>query len=210
MAKKKVKKKKGTKRKILSKLPSPNKKLQFKTAFNYPFAKGIRMWNILWILVPFFGWFALGGYIVRINKEFLEGKYEKLPMMDFSSDLKLGFIMFLKAIPFILVYIIVLSVLENILGAAQGLYKLIELFVNFFITPILALNFVKKMTVDSFFEFSKLKYVFDNFTDYLITLLKAIGLFAVFAIMCVVLIGIPALAFTQDIFMADFYRRKVK
>ena len=74
------------------------KPLDFKTAFKYPFNRAKGMWNILWVLLPIFGWFALGGYGIRIVKEFSHGKFKKLPVMSFGSDMKLGFFMFLKVL----------------------------------------------------------------------------------------------------------------
>ena len=55
------------------------KKLDFGTAFKYPFNRAKRMWYILWLLVPIIGWFALGGYSIRLVKEFTKGKYKHLP-----------------------------------------------------------------------------------------------------------------------------------
>ncbi len=76
--------------------------------------------------------------------------------------------------------------------------------------PILAINFMNKETVGSFFEFSILKSVFNNFGDYIVVFLKNSLLGLIFAIMSIVLIGIPAGAFTKSIFIADFYRRRIK
>ena len=181
--------------------------LNFKTAFNYPFNRAKAMWNILWILLPFFGWFALGGYGVRIVQEFTKGKFKQLPLLNFKSDLKLGFMMFLKSIPFILVYMIVMSLLMLINPTGK---TLIEILVRMFIVPILTVNFLNKQTVSSFFEIKITKFVFNNFGDYIRVLLRSLLLGIVFLIMSIVLVGIPAMAFTQNMFLADFYRRRVK
>ena len=114
--------------------------------------------------------------------------------------------MFLKALPFILMYIlliVILSIINPWLEFSRILFEL-------FIIPMLSINFINKMTVSSFFEFRIIKYVFNNLEDYIIVLLKSILLALIFIIMWIVLVGLPAGAFTRDIFLADFYRRKVK
>ena len=182
------------------------KNLTFKEAFNYPFNRAKGMLNILWILVPIIGWLALIGYTVRIVQEFTKGKYKKLPLFKFKKDLKLGFFMFLKSLPFILIYIIIIG----IFNAITPWLDIAEHLINLFILPILTINFVKKMTVSSYFEFKIIKYVFNNFGDYIIILLKSILLSLIFFIMIIVLVGLPAGAFTKNMFIADFNRRRVK
>jgi len=191
------------------------KKLDFKTAFKYPFNRAKGMWNILWVFLPIIGWFALGGYSIRIVKEFIKGKYKRLPTFKFKSDLKLGFAMFLKSIPFMAVYTLLLLGVEMVatfLGIKNQklLVDLVEIFLGLFIVPILAINFVNKQTISSFFEIEIVKSVFNNFWDYVVALLKSILLGIVFLVMWVVLVGIPAGIFTKNIFLADFYRRRVK
>lgn len=183
------------------------KPLKFKTAFDYPFGRAKGMWNIFWLLLPIIGWFALGGYGIRIIKEFTKGKFKKLPIFKFSSDLKLGFFMFLKAIPFILAYMIVIVIFTAFGPFFEGLIRFL---LEFLIVPVLTINFFVKETVSSYFEFKKLKYVFSYFLEYLIVILKSILLFLVFLVMSVILVGIPANVFTQHIFIADFYRRRVR
>lgn len=182
-------------------------KLDFKNAFSYPFNRAVGMWNILWALLPIIGWFALGGYAVRIIKEFCKGEFKQLPIFKFSSDLELGFKMFIKAIPFIVVYMIITVILDFTNVWVEGLATF---FLELFIAPILTINFFNKGTVASYFELEILSSVFSNLGDYIEALLKSILLAMIFAIMSVILIGIPALVFTDNIFLADFYRRKVK
>ncbi len=181
--------------------------LDFKTAFKYPFNRAKGMWNILWILLPIIGWFALSGYGIRIIKEFSKGKFKKLPTFEFSSDLKLGFFMFIKSIPFMIIYGILLAILTLISPWLRGVT---QVFLSIFVVPILAINFFNKETVGSYFELEIIKSVFNNLGDYVMAVLKSILLGIIFLIMIIVLVGIPAGAFTQSIFLADFYRRKVK
>ena len=43
-----------------------------------------------------------------------------------------------------------------------------------FVIPILAVNFFRKQTIESFFEFDVLNIVKDNLGDYVVTVLKRI------------------------------------
>jgi len=188
-------------------------KLDFKKAFKYPFNRPKGLLNILWILLPIIGWFALGGYSIRIVQEFCKGKFKKLPKFKFGNDLKLGFFMFLKALPFIIVYAIFISVLSSVievLGLHGGVLSLVDLFLQLLIVPMLVINFFVKQTIESFFEFKIIKFVFTNFSDYLVALGQTILLGIIFLILTIVLVGIPAGAFTKNMFLADFYRRRVK
>ncbi|MFH1455820.1 MAG: DUF4013 domain-containing protein [archaeon] len=188
-------------------------KLDFKKAFKYPFNRPKGLLNILWILLPIIGWFAIGGYSIRIVQEFCKGKFKKLPIFKFKSDLKLGFFMFLKALPFVIVYAIFISVVGlvvEVLGLNEGVLSLVDLLLQLLIVPMLTINFFNKQTIESFFEFRIIKSVFNNFGDYLLALGQSILLGIIFLIMIIVLVGIPAGAFTKNIFLADFYRRRVK
>lgn len=181
--------------------------LKFNTAFSYPFNRAKGMFNILWIFLPIFGWFALGGYTVRIVKEFSQDKFKKLPKMKFGDDMSLGAMMFLKAIPFWIAVAIPLGILAAI---NPTLETVIELALSLIIFPILVINFINKQTVASFFEFKTLKPVFANFGDYITALIKEIALAITFLLMWIILVGLPAGVFTKNIFLADFYRRNVK
>jgi len=181
-------------------------KVDFGSGFKYPFKRPVGLLNILWFLLPIIGWFALFGYGIRIVKHFIRGDFKELPRFRFGKSLGLGFLMFLKSIPFgiaiIFVYIIV--------GLIPFVGFLGSLFISLFVVPILTINFFKKETVESYFELSKVKAVFDNLGEYIIVILKSIALKVIFFIMIIILVGIPAGAFTKNIFMADFYRRYVK
>jgi len=143
--------------------------LKFKTAFKYPFNRAKGMLNILWIFLPIIGWFALGGYTIRIVQEYSKGKFKKLPVMKFNSDLKLGFFMFIKALPFVIAYAVLLGVLTKMAPWIRGLT---QFFLGAFIVPMLSINFMNKQTVGSYFEFKILNAVFENLGDYVMALLK--------------------------------------
>jgi hypothetical protein len=180
--------------------------LKFKSAFKYPFNKAVRMFNILWMFVPFIGWFALFGYGIEIIKHFIKGDFKELPKMEFGKHLKLGFFMFLKFIPFI----IVITIVNIVLIFIPIIGPLASWFVSLFVAPILVINFFNKETIESYFEFEIIRAVFDDFEEYIIALLKSLALAVIFFLMMIILVGIPAKSFTQNIFIADFYRRFVK
>ena len=181
--------------------------LTIKTAFKYPFNRAKGMLNIFLIFLPIVGWFALGGYGIRIIQEFSKGKFKKLPTLSFGSDFTLGFFMFIKAIPFVISYIAVTLILERVDPRIAGVTNLL---IGLFIVPVLNINFMNKQTVESFFEFKILKAVLNNLGEYIIIMLKSLVLQLIFGIMSIILIGIPAGVFTKSIFLADFYRRRVK
>lgn len=180
--------------------------LDFETAFKYPFKRAVGLLNILWILLPIIGWFAYGGYIITIIKHYIKGDFKELPKFNFSRDISLGFFMFFKAIPFMIVYMAV----QLALGFVPYVGVIVNLLINLFFIPILFMNFFNKETVGSLFEFSKISAVFENFGEYIMVILKSFALQIIFLIMIIVLVGIPAGSFTKNIFIADFYGRYCK
>jgi len=181
--------------------------LDFETAFKYPFNRPKGMLNVLWLLLPIFGWFALVGYKIRIIKEFSSGKFKQLPIVKFGDDFVLGLFMFLKAIPFMLVFGMFLGVIYSI---SPVLKNFVEISFGLLVIPMLSINFMNKQTVASFFEFEVIAPVFNNVGDYLIAVLKEIAMAIAFLLMWIILVGVPAGLFTKNIFLADFYKRNVK
>lgn len=181
--------------------------LEFEKAIRYPFNRMKGMLNALWLFVPIFGGLALVGYAVRIVNEFIDDKFEELPTIQFMDDMKLGFMMFLKAIPFFLIYMVLIGGIGMVSETLLGIF----LFATaIFAIPLLNINFMRKQTVESYFEFGILKAVTENVGDYVIMMLKGIALTIIFFFMAIFLVGIPAQMFTKNIFIADFYRRYVK
>jgi len=181
--------------------------LSFPQAFKYPFKRWVGLLNILWLLVPIYGWFLLIGYRVRILAEFLQGKYTKLPKIQHGKDFKLGWVMFWKAVPGILVLIVANLLLTDFSRRHGPSWVFILLAI--LVVPVLALNFIKKRTVASCFEFDLVRIVFKNFGDYLVALLKDFALTLVFIVMIVILVGFPSLAYTKMIFMTEWFRKYV-
>jgi hypothetical protein len=158
--------------------------VSFETALKYPFNKKVRLLNILWLFLPIIGWFALGGYSIVIVRSFLNAEFKEVPEFNFGSNLSLGFFMFLKSLPFAICYGILSTLVSFI-----PLGFLIQIFLGFFIVPILAINFFKHATIESYFEFDKVNVVFDNFVDYLVATLKGIGLGIVLLFLPLVALG---------------------
>ena len=194
------------KTKKVSKKTKVRKALNFDDAFHYPFNRAKGLLNVFWVLLPIIGWFALGGYGIRIMQHFVRGEFDGLPVFKFGDHFKLGFFMFFKSIPFFLAY----GFVSMIIMFIPVIGMLGHFFISLFIIPILTINFFNKETVEAYFEFGIVKYVFENFEDYVIALLKSIGLAIVFFIMIIVLVGWPAGSFTKNIFLGDFYGRRVK
>ena len=188
--------------------------LNFKKAFSYPFNRPKGLLNILWVLFPIFGWFALVGYLVRIIKGYVNNKFKQLPIFDFKNDISLGFFMFLKSLPFMILYMVVISFPQLFLtitnNSGQWVFHLLRGALDFLVFPVIYINFVNKQTVGSFFEFKIVKSVFRNFKDYVFVMIKSLGLSLIFLLMAFIIVGIPAILFTSYIFIADFYRRNIK
>jgi Protein of unknown function (DUF4013) len=175
--------------------------LSLSDAFKYPFKNPIRLLYALLLIIPILGPLTIGGYVVRLVNEFIEGRYDEPVKLDIIEDLKLGIIMFLKAIPFIVASIILFLVASYINTTLGIIFLLLEMF----IAPILIVNFFRKQTIESLFEFDILRVVKDNFGDYIVAFLKQLVLSIIFLILSFILIGIPALYFTNSIFIANLY-----
>jgi hypothetical protein len=171
-------------------------------AFRYPFKKPKRFLYALFLLIPIFGWLILFGYLVRLVNKFIEGRYEGPIKLNIIDDMSLGFTILLKSLPFIIVYIIIISAVNY---ASETFGILFNLLLSVFIIPILQVNFYRKQTIKSYFEFDILNIVKDNLGSYVVVILKQYALTIIFLILSIVLIGIPALLFTNTIFIANFY-----
>jgi hypothetical protein len=176
--------------------------VSFSDAFRYPFKKPKRLLYALFLLIPIFGWLILFGYLARLVNEFIEGRYEGPIKLNIMDDMSLGFTIFLKSLPFIIVYVILISAVSYV---SETFGILLNLLLSFFIIPILQVNFYRKQTIESYFEFDILNIVKDNLGSYVVAILKQYALAIIFLVLSVVLIGIPALIFTGAIFTANFY-----
>lgn len=180
--------------------------ISFSEAFKYPFKLPQRLLYIFLIIIPIIGWFALFGYVVRLVNEFIEGRYEGLIKLNFMEDLKLGFMVFLKSLPFYIVYSVILF---SAMYINETFGNFLNLLLGFFVLPMLVVNFFRKQTIESFFEFDVLNVVRDYPGEYIIAVLKQYALIIVFAVLSIILVGIPAMLFTNSIFIANMYGRLV-
>ncbi len=115
--------------------------LSLSDAFKYPFKTPTRLLYALLLLIPILGWLVLFGYVVRLVNEFIEGRYEGPIKLEIMDDLKLGIITFVKALPFYIAYIIVISIASYI---SASLGSLVSFLLAFFVVPILMVNFFRK------------------------------------------------------------------
>lgn len=175
--------------------------ISFSDALKFPFKEPLRLLYALWLLIPILGWLILFGYVVRLVNEFIDGNYNGLIKLEIIEDLKLGIAMFVKALPFYVVYFLILSAVIYLNDTLGSLIQLLAMF----IVPLLAVNFFRKQTISSFFEFDVLNVARDNLGEYITTVIKQIVLSIIFAILSLLIIGIPAFYFTSSIFIANFY-----
>lgn len=195
MAKKKVTKKAAPKKAAKKAAPKATE-LTFRAAFEYPLNRAAGLLNILWLIVPIYGWFLVIGYTVRIIQEFIDGKYKELPRIEHGDDFALGFVMFFKYIP-----------LAAFTMMVMGIFQEVGDIVVMFTVPMLAMNFIDKMTVAASFDFRKVKAIYNNFGEFVVAVLNSLLLFLVFGALSLVLIGIPCMFFAGEIFMANFFRK---
>ncbi len=176
-------------------------KRSFKSGFSYPWGKPSRLWNILWVLLPIFGWFALGGYSKKIVKSLVSGNTEQLPAFgSFWQNFKEGI--------FILVFMIPTIVALMVMNMVPLIGELVTVLSVIFLLPWLMINFFMKETFESLWDINRAyKVVTVHVVEYLFALLKSIVFGAVYFVLCFVLVGIPCLAFGKNFFLADFYRR---
>ena len=179
--------------------------VEFSQAFKYVFNRPIGMLNILWIFLPIIGWLALIGYVIRIIQEYIRGKFRKLPYFRFSNNLVFGLIMFFKSLPLLIVFGIVSSIINKL-----PLGNITTILLSLLILPMLFVNLFHKESVRASFDLSVVKPVFSNLIDYVVVLIKTLVLQLIFMVMSIILVGIPALVFTKNIFIADFFRRHIK
>lgn len=178
--------------------------LELKAGLKYPWGAPRRLWNILWVLLPIIGWFALGGYGKRIINSIVKGNTKELPDFgDFWDNFIKGVMIFLKFLPLM----IILMAISYIPYIGQIIY----LAVSILLLPWIWVNLMEKYTLASTFEFDKaIKIVFGNFIEYIVALLKTLLYVIIYAILSIVLVGIPCIAFGQRLFIADFYAKNKK
>jgi len=190
-----VKKKhsKKSKRKTVSKISN------FGSGLGYPWGEPVRLFNILWALIPIIGWLALIGYCQNILRAIIAGNKEKLPeFVSFGDNLERGFILFVKLIP--------LAVVFHLLHYLP-LGGLIQFIGSVFFMPYLIINLYITNKFEESFNFRKVwDAVFNNLGEYVVAYLKTLGFVIIYGMLSIVLIGIPCLAFGSMFYLAEFYK----
>jgi hypothetical protein len=167
----------------------------------YPWNKASRLWYILWILVPIFGWFALIGYMKTIVKELVTKQRKELPEFGPFWD---NFTQGVKVIIFIIPTYIVLSLIGAVPIIGTALYYIVSIF----IIPWLMINFFVKDSFSALWELQKaFDIVFNNAVEYIIAAIKTLIYEVVYGLLSIVLIGIPCYAFGNLYFLTDFYKK---
>ena len=167
----------------------------------YPWNKAGRLWNILWILLPIFGWFALIGYIRNIAVDLVKGKRKELPAFGKFWD---NFVMGLKLFIYLIPTIIVLMVI----AAIPMIGSILQLLISIFLLPWLMINLFVKDEFGALWEL-KLAFnsVFDNAKEYILAYIKTLVYGLIYGIASLILIGIPCSVFGKYYFLTEFYSK---
>ena len=181
------------------------KYLAFEQGIKFPWQKPAKLWYGLWLLVPIIGWFALGGYWIKIIKALVAGKNKELPEFGkFWDNFVDGVVLFVKILPLV----IVVSLLEHI----PLIGEILQFAVSILFVPYLLINTVITGKFEESFNIKKAWniVIVKKFADYLIVLVKTIGYVIVYGILSIVLVGIPCLMFGEYYYFCDFYAKNKK
>ena len=173
--------------------------ITFTDGLRYPWGRPGRLWNILWVLLPIIGWFALAGYGIRIVKSIIKGNHRELPEFgDFWSNCKSGFIFVLRLVP---IYIVI-----YLLNFVPFVGWIIVLLADLFLIPYLFINMIMKEKVSASFEIHEAwDALMADLGGYIKALVCTILYYIIYGIACIVLVGIPCLSFGAPIYMAVWY-----
>ena len=106
----------------------------------WPWANGKRQWNILWGLIPVYGWFALIGYVANIIGVLTKGDMKGLPEFGSSWD---NFVKGLK----LFIFLVPLYIAIMLVGLIPSVGSLLNTLLNFFLLPYMIVHVV---VTDSF------------------------------------------------------------
>lgn len=171
----------------------------FKQGLKYPWINAKKLWYVLWMLVPIFGWFVLGGYVITIVRNIANNNKNGLPEFGgIWNNFMTGLVFFFKAIP--LMVVILLINIVPIIGWLVGLL------VRIFLYPYLIINLFVKEDFAASFDLKKVWWsVINNMEEYLIAVLKTLGFAVIYGLLSIVLIGIPCYLFGVVYYIAEFY-----
>lgn len=188
----------------------------FGDAIKYPFNEFARLFIYYVMLIPIIGPFVLYGYFFNIYQQIINRDTGALPAFgDFGENLKKGFMLFLGVFLVLMinygVYFLLLFTLGEI-HESLNFFAALVLVVMMLPLPIQMAYYVDTGAFSSMFRYiSGLRLVFGNFGDYLVTVLKMLGVYIVFMLASIpiitVIVTIPAIGFSGVALIADFYAR---
>lgn len=196
-----AKKNKKSKKNKSSQKTSENFGNSLEKGLKYPWNKASKLWNILWVFLPIFGWFALAGYGKKIVRELILKQNKHLPAFGgFWNNFQQGVIIFVFFIP----TWIVLSLINFIPFVGWIFY----FFLTIFIIPWLTMNFFIKEKFAALWDIQKaFDVVFSHGKEYVFAFLKTIIFSVIYGLLSFVLVGIPAYVFGNMYFLAEFYKK---
>ena len=174
--------------------------LSIKEGLLYPLKNRKRLWNILWLLVPLLGGFALSGYVKKIVKSMVISPTDGLPEFgSFWDNFVQGIKLFVFFIPTYSVLFAVISI--PIFG------EYIYFFLALMILPWLSINYFVKDTFYALWDIKvAFKSVFGDLGGYISVFLKSLLYGLIYGLASFLLVGISCSIFGSTIYYADFYR----
>jgi hypothetical protein len=174
----------------------------------YPFNKFSRLFNFYWVLLPILGWLALAGYTIKIVQAMLKKDFKELPAFGgFTENMKKGF--------FLLVYMIPIFVVIGLLNLVPFIGPIAIFLLGLFLLPMLYLQYCKNENfMEGYQVKSAINIVFNNIWDYILMILKSLLVGVVFVVASVfiitLIVTLPALVFSKQFLIVDFYNRNSK
>lgn len=141
----------------------------------------------------------------------IKGNFKELPKFsDWGKTTKSGFMFFLYTFVLMIPIYIVMFALVLIPRVGIVLMIIFELLLILFV-PIIVLDYVKTEKFGDGWKIKKaLKMTTSNLGEYIVVFLKTFVLSLLFMLLSIPLVTIivtyPALTFTQNIFLVEFYR----
>jgi len=176
--------------------------MSLEEGLKYPWVNGRKQWYALWILLPIIGWFALGGYVVRIVQAIVSGNKNGLPeWVGFWDNFKKGFRLFVLLLPIIAI-IMVFSFIPYV-------GSLLNFLASFLYLPYIVVHVIMKNNFKASWDVETWWRVViqENFKEYVLAWLRSLVYGIAYFLLSFILIGIPGSLFGKQIFFADFYRR---
>jgi len=141
--------------------------MYFFEALQYPFNS--QGWiskaaiGVLMLIIPIFGWFVLGGYVLRLTREILNGNMQ-LPDYDYGADFGRGLSAFVGTLIYQIPAMIIVFILGALLG--QGLIpQVLSSAIGFLIGMLLQVALVRFVLTEDFSVFWDVSHNFGLIRD---------------------------------------------